>query len=419
VNGYCATSGESCPLDGGACGAIGAACCATDPACDGNAYCAAGTCQAPCVTEVGLGRHFACVLEHDGSVWCSGTNGNGELANGSAGSPNASAFTHALDANGPIDDATAVCSGYQYACAVRAGGTVSCWGAGGNGQLGDNAYSDSALGVQVVDSGGAAITGMSKLACGAYHACALASDGTVWCWGDNYYGELGDNSNVTRATAAQISGLTGVASLQAGHYFVCSLDTGAQLRCWGRNEHGEIGDGASGNLVYAPEAITLANITAIATGPNHTCALLADTSVMCWGSNTRRWIGTGVSRGTDTLTPTAVLTSAGGAPYTGASAIALGSVSCALNGNNVDCWGDDVHGQSGNGGAVYPHPVMTGTRMLGKVDSIVAHFAHVCAHQTDDSLLCWGRNEEGEFGDGTFRNYGYPTPLGATCSATN
>jgi serine/threonine-protein kinase len=105
--------------------------------------------------------------------------------------------------------------------------------------------------------------------------------------------------------------------------------------------------------------------------------------------------------------------------YKGATAIALGSVSCALHGANVDCWGDDVHGQTGNGGAFYPRQVQTGGHTLGGVDRITAHYAHVCAHQTDGDILCWGRNEAGEFGDGTYRNHGTAAPLGATCAATN
>src|SRR5438270_799091 len=82
-------------------------------------------------------------------------------------------------------------AGFAYACAVRAGGSVWCWGSGGNGQLGNNATADSPIAVQVVTTAGPPLTGIVAVAGGSYFACALASDATVWCWGDNGQGQLG------------------------------------------------------------------------------------------------------------------------------------------------------------------------------------------------------------------------------------
>jgi alpha-tubulin suppressor-like RCC1 family protein len=359
-----------------------------------------------------------CVLGHDGSVSCSGANDIAQLGGGSFGGP-ASTFARATDANGPIADATAVCSGRDHSCAVRAGGTVWCWGAGGSGQLGNTQYSDSAVAVQVVLDSGEPLAGISELACGHSHSCALASDQTVWCWGDNNNGQIGDNTGVGRATALQVPGLSGVAALASGARFVCTLDTSSQVRCWGDNGAGEIGDGTS-NTAYQPSALALANVTAIATGPFHTCALLADSTMQCWGANTRRWLGTGTSRNVSQLSPLPVLETDGVTPYSGAIAIAAGAVTCALRANgHVDCWSDDVHGQSGNGGTALPRPVLDGNHDLTGVDKLTAHYAHVCAHRTDGSIMCWGRNTEGEYGDGTTRNHGSPSPLGASCGSTN
>jgi len=413
VGGFCSSDGQSCPLDAPACGEIGGACCDTDPACGPNAYCMAGTCQAGCITSVGLGRRHTCVAEHDGSVACSGNNDNGELGTGSAGGANTAAFAPALDAAGPIKDATAVCAGYAHSCAVRTNGTVWCWGYGGNGQLGDNMYADSPLAVQVVKQSTEPLTGMVAVTCSLYHSCARGGDGTVWCWGDNALGELGDNTGLSVPAAVQVANLTNIVAIDAGHTHTCAIDGAGIASCWGQNNHGQIGDGTQNNAL-APLQVSLSPVRRIATGSSHTCAILNDTTLQCWGSNIRRWIGTGAGKGADTLTPTAVLQPDGTTPYTGVTAIALGAVSCAIRNSRVECWGDDIHGQAGNGGSLYPRSVN-----LGAVDQIVASFAHVCAHVTaNGELMCWGRNSEGQLGDDSFRNRGTPTPLGATC-ATN
>ncbi len=416
MDGFCASPGGGCPLDAPACGQIGTACCETAPACGHNGYCdSTKTCQAGCVTDVSLGRHHMCVVEYDHTVRCAGADDTGQLGNGSAGSAS-TAFTQALDATGPISDATAVTAGRGFSCAIRAGGTVWCWGYGGDGELGNGMYADSRVAVQVLTTAPAPLTGMEQVVMGRYHACARGSDGSVWCWGYNNDGELGDGTNSGRANAAQITTLTNVKAIASGEYHACALDGDGHVLCWGYNSAGEIGDGTQNNAL-AP--VHILDATAVATGFEHTCALLSDTTIKCWGLNRRRWIGTGVPRDTNTLTPTPVLAPDGTSPYTGAKAIALGAVTCALREDgHVDCVGDDIHGQVGHGGTDLMAPVIRDGSELSAIDAITAHYAHVCAHRDDGSILCWGRNSEGEFGDGTVVNRSEPEPLGATCAAS-
>jgi alpha-tubulin suppressor-like RCC1 family protein len=418
TGGYCSSDGASCTQDAPACGGVGEACCATAPECNGNSYCSQGTCTAGCVTEVGLGRHHTCVVEHDGSVWCSGGNDRGQLGHGTVDT-GTSTFARATDAAGPIVDATAVSGGFDFSCAVRTGGTVWCWGAGLSGQLGNNAVGDSAVAVQVVLATTEPLTGITQLVSGRAHTCGLASDQTIYCWGDNGRGQLGDGTGAARATAAQVPGITGVMSFAGGDTHACTLDATGQLQCWGANGNGQIGDGTQTDAL-SPVTLALANVSMIATGQYHTCAVLSDSSMLCWGANTRRWLGTSTnpnSRG-NVLNPTPVLSSDGVTPYSGVTALALGSVSCVLHGGHVECWGDDIHGQSGAGGSLYPRAIVfeSGAKVTN-VDRLIAHYPHVCAHRTDGSIMCWGRGSEGELGDGKLENRAYPVPIGASCEA--
>ncbi len=408
VAGYC-TDGEACTPDGtNSCGGVGQACCAAAPACSDNGYCVAGECQPGCVTDVGLGRWHACVVEHDGTVWCAGDNGGQQIGSGSS----SSAFVQISDATGPIGDAVAVAAGDAHSCAIRAGGTVWCWGTGGDGQLGNNSNNSSATAVQVVTSGGQPLANVVEIAAADRFVCARDMAGAVWCWGKNSDGQLGDGTLNGRSTAAtaQVANAT---SIGAGHSHACALDSASHVWCWGRNSYGEVGNNSNSDQATPQQVATAA---ALAVGGFHTCALLADSSIECWGANFRRWLGTSTTRNNGSLTPTPVLAADKGSAYTGAIAAAAGAVSCAITStNHVDCWGDDVHGQTGNGGAAFPSPVLTGKSELSTIDTLVAHYAHVCAHHTDGRIVCWGMNSHGELGTGETTNHGQPVALGATC----
>jgi alpha-tubulin suppressor-like RCC1 family protein len=408
VAGYC-TSGEDCAPDGGmACGGVGQACCATPPACVDNGYCVAGQCQPGCVIDVALGRWHSCVVEHDGTVWCAGDNTGQQIGSGSA----SSTYVQISDSTGLITDATAAVAADVHSCAIRAGGTVWCWGTGGDGQLGNNSFNSSATAVQVVKAGLGALDGVVELAAANRFVCARDSAGAVWCWGNNGYGQLGDGSFTGRGFAA-MAGVSNATSIGAGDSHACALDSSSNVWCWGRNGNGQVGNNTTVDQT-TPQQVATA--TTLAVGAFHTCAVLADSSMQCWGANTRRWLGTGGNRTTSVPVPEPVVVAAAGASYKGAIAATAGAVTCAItSSNHVDCWADDVHGQAGNGGAAYPEPVLAGKTALSSIDKLSAHYAHVCAHHTDGRIVCWGRNAEGEFGTGETENHGEPVPLGATC----
>ena len=146
-----------------------------------------------------------------------------------------------------------------------------------------------------------------------------------------------------------------------------------------------------------------------------------DTTVECAGEVWRGRIGNGADNSTTPYyvpTPVHVLSAPGGPPLSGAVKVAAGGISCALmQDSTMQCWGDSLYGQSGTGaGGPLPLPVINADGSpLTNVDALIVHHPHVCAHRTDGELLCWGRNLDGDLGDGTTIDRGFPTPLVFTC----
>ncbi|MEO7117859.1 MAG: hypothetical protein ABIZ34_02680, partial [Candidatus Limnocylindrales bacterium] len=161
-----------------------------------------------------------------------------------------------------------------------------------------------------VDAGTGTAT---EIAVGGWHTCALKPDLTVWCWGWDLDGQLGDgttgDSNQQRLLPVQVHRgvgmLTNVTAITAGLYHTCALRTDATVWCWGYNEHGELGDGTTGDANFArllPVHVRrgsgiLTNVMAISAGPYHTCAVRTDLTVWCWGDDEQGQLGDGTTGG--------------------------------------------------------------------------------------------------------------------------
>ena len=402
-----------------ACGALGQACCSEAPACVAGGSCQAGTCTS-CVADVHFGRHFSCVLETTGTIWCAGDDGNGQLGFGVAGSAMSTRQQVRDGTNATlVSDATAVALGNAHACALRAGGAVWCWGSGGEGQLGTGSTGDQYAAMPVVKADATPLTGVVALALGDESSCALDGAGAVWCWGRDAEGELGDAGSAATSTAAQVPGLTGVAEIAVARRHACARTTAGDLWCWGQNNDGQLGDGTTTNQT-SPEKVGSAAGIALGQSP-YSCALGADGTATCWGSAWRGRIGNGSTNADSPgqfTKPVQVVTAPGGPPLANIAQLAAGGVSCArLTDGTVDCWGDNVHGQTGTGaGAGVPVPVaMPDGSPLAGVDRVIVGYAHACVHRTTGEVLCWGRDLDGEMGDAPGTLHGRPAPLEVSC----
>ena len=296
-----------------------------------------------------------------------------------------------------------VATGDEHTCALRTDGSVWCWGYNLYGQLGQNPSSVSRSAVPMeVPSGGAVVT---HIATGYNHTCAILVDKTLWCWGYNLYGQLGNGNNAMSVSIpVQVhthanQPLERIAHVTAGENHTCALiDTGA-VYCWGANIFGQLGDGTYTPHAYATEVPQLtSNVTVISAGRRHTCVLKTDGTVWCWGSNTYGQVG--VEQVGNQLQPTSVNWGSMTVPN-------LVSVSCgefftcvASNSGNAYCFGQNTSGELGNGETVNSsRPVTVG--LTNSVAHIASGGMHACAVFQNGKLFCWGANFAGQLGDGT------------------
>lgn len=291
------------------------------------------------VADLTAGAFHSCALEQNGSVACWGKNQYGELGLGVSGGARLTPQPLA-----GLADVLAVAAGYSHTCAIRDGGAVACWGYNYYHQLG-------------TDSGGASLPAPTDIANfgdavslsgGGRHTCAAKLDGTVWCWGDNLYSQLGtDTSWEPSATPLQVAGLAGVLSVGAGNYHTCALKQNGTVWCWGRNGDGQLGMGSVSGPVLAPQQVggLPGYVTALMAGANHTCAHVVasgQAQLWCWGAGGLGQLGNGIN-----FEPQAVPLQAGSQ----LALVAAGSYgTCGKNAQGVVmCWGANTSGQLATG----------------------------------------------------------------------
>jgi alpha-tubulin suppressor-like RCC1 family protein len=231
--------------------------------------------------------------------------------------------------------------GDLFACARKTDGTVWCWG--GGGFLGNGDDATSAVPIQVSALGNT----VAQIATGDLAACARKNDGTLWCWGANDSGIVGDGSTTDRLAPVPVTALgASVAEVSVGDLFTCARKTDGSVWCWGANDDGQLGDGTT-TTRPAPVRVTLAdnlNVELSANG-RHACARHASGALWCWGANARGELGVGGTA--DALTPVRV--SALGTTVAELSA-GINEDTCArTTDGTVWCWGNGTSGQLGDG----------------------------------------------------------------------
>lgn len=336
---------------------------------------------------VSAGTQHACALDAGGAAFCWGQNVRGALGNGTT-SANPSLAPVAVTGGNRF---TALAPGGDHTCGLSTGGAILCWGNGASGQIGNNA-TPAAQTTPATVSGGQQWTALTS---GFEHTCALAADGSPWCWGRNNVGQLGDGTTTNARVPVQLQGRRFTA-IAAGLQHTCGVESGS-LWCWGRNAQGQLGDGTTTDRntpvqVLAPAGVSF---TQVAAGDSHTCALTTAGAVYCWGQGGQGQLGLGNAN--SLRQPTT--------PIPGAtvwSGLTAGDFhSCAIGAGGVaSCWGLNTAGQLGDG--------TTTTRgstaaVQGGVNfvSLDAGSASVCGTGSDARSYCWGANAAGQLGIGS------------------
>ncbi len=344
------------------------------------------------VVALDSGAGATCAVLDTGEARCWGANSSGQLGDGTT-----TARPQPVAVSG-ISDATGISvSDGGHTCAVRADGSVSCWGEGGRGQLGNGLGQDSPTPVRVSGVGTAV-----QVAVGQAHSCALLSDRTVQCWGAGTSRELGNLLPLDSAVPTQVLGLPPSTVITAGgrtdvqgrpEGYSCALSTDGTEWCWGKG-----GPAGWGSTPPTPTGVT--DVVDI----NETCAITADRQALCVfvdPTDSTLWAPLGAAGVTDVARDNVIDGS--------------GDLTCVLTGDGkVSCRGLNSGGQLGNGFgsfAATPRPPVAG---LGDVAELATGGSHVCARTSSGEVSCWGNGSLGQRGDGSNGYSATPTTTGIT-----
>lgn len=343
-------------------------------------------------TPTGLvagGQYHSLAVDGGGTVWAWGDNSSGQLGTGSttgARSP--------VKAGAPA--ATAVAAGLQSSAALTRTGTVSTWGDNSYGQLGDGTTTRRTSPVTVTG-----VDGVTQLAAGNYHVLALRSDGTVAAWGLNNASQLGDGTTTTRTSPVTVTGLTGIVQVAAGGLpgyagHSVALKSDGTVWTWGYGKSGQLGLGSATSTATPTKVTGLPQVAQVAASGDDTYAVGKDGSLWAWGDNSYGQMGNPNARHTQTSPIQVNLTAVTSVTAGGTHALALTSDGTAWG------WGNNNTGQLGDGGAC-GKTCLTPVKVSGLSDATVlaAGYVHSLAATSDGTMRAWGRNAEGELGDGT------------------
>jgi len=357
--------------------------------------------------HIAAGSFYTCGIRAGGTLWCWGYDGFGELGIGRRAFNTIQDRPRQVTTPAPGGWASIAADG-NHNCAIRLNSTLWCWGANEVGQLGIGNQTSQNRPRQVTTP---APGGWVSVSAGGDDTCARRTGGTLWCWGNNFEGQLGigSHTNQDRPQPVTTPAPGDWASITAGEFQTCGIRPGGTLWCWGQNDHGQLGIGSDTDQDQPVQVTTPApgGWAAVTSGESHTCATRTGGTLWCWGEND--WGQLGIGGDTDQNQPAQVTTPA---PDGWASVSAGGGSvhTCATRtGGTLWCWGFNAWGQLGIGSeANQDRPVQVTTPEPGGWAAVSAGGGHTCAIRTGRSLWCWGYNGLGELGIGNITDQDRP-----------
>lgn len=328
------------------------------------------------------------------SAW--GGNFNGQIGDGTTINPRSTPVT----LGSPLTaDITAFGGGDVHILALRSDGTVLAWGRNEFGERGDGTISVGFCACNPTPGAVTGLTNVVSISADGNHSLAVKSDGTVWAWGRNNFGQLGNNSTSPQTTPVQVGvgvgGFNNIVAVEAGAHHSVALKADGTVWAWGRNEFGQVrGDGTFGGTDLLPvQVLGVANVISITAGQFHTIVSRDDGKVFGWGYNTSGQIGNGTISGGCGCLPNVTESS-----IIGVAKVSAGwdhTVALKQDGT-VWVWGRNNEGEVGNGTLSTAVPTPTQTSTLTGIADVRSSGFHTIARRKDGTLFSWGFNGQGQ-----------------------
>jgi len=344
--------------------------------------------------SVTAGMTHTCAIAVGGVAYCWGDNAFGQLGTGDERT------TPTPVAVGGGQSFSSLSAGDGFTCGVTTSGVGYCWGR--------SIYRRAESARQAHDDAPAPVVGglvFSHISAGANHACGVTIDHTAYCWGANDAGQLGTGDTAGSPTPLPVAGRLAFDSVSAGWDHTCGVTTNRLAYCWGYNRFGQLGDGTRDATRVPREVLGVHDFVSVSAGGHHSCGVSARGTAYCWGDNFHSQMGrTGIE--TSRLGSWVPVAVASGHRFV---AVAAGGLhTCALTLDSIDrvtCWGANRDYQLGVQTFREPDQVLVSEGIFRGIPfvQIDAGDSHTCGTTDRGAVYCWGRNDTGALGDGTFR----------------
>lgn len=366
------------------------------------------------IKSIAAGYYHTCAIASDDQAYCWGYNNYSQLGNNST---TTSRVPVAVTNTGVLAGKTvkSITVGRYHSCVLASDNQAYCWGYGTSGQLGNNTILTSKVPVAVDTTGVLAGKTVVQVEAGYLSTCVIASDNQAYCWGDNTYGQVGNNTVVGSSVpvAVDISGVLAgktIKSISAGFYSTCVIASDNKVYCWGYNAYGQLGNNTTVDSLVPVAVVTTGvlsgkTVKILSVGGYHSCVITTDNKIYCWGYNTYGELGDG------TVNNSSVPMSPDISGILAGKTITLLSSgyyqTCTITSDNLtECWGSNLFGQLGTGLSAYnsmPLAVVNTGVLAGKTISSISSSGvyHTCAIASDNQAYCWGYNVYGQLGNNT------------------